>query len=214
MMHVIIGVGPAGIVAAQTILKTDKDAQITMISTDEFVHSRCMLHRYLSHEREEETLSFVDKDFFTSSRIQWIKGVTVVKIDVDTKKVFLSNHEDCSFDKLLISTGANSFIPPVAQFREAKNVFGLRHLSDAQKIRPLADASEHILVVGSGLVGMDAAYAFLEQDKKVTVVEMADRILPIQLNETAGKPYRKLFEEHGCNFIVGKKASDTHMDEN
>ena len=53
-MHVIIGVGPAGITAAQTILKTDKDAQITMISTDEFVHSRCMLHRYLSHERDEK----------------------------------------------------------------------------------------------------------------------------------------------------------------
>lgn len=61
---------------------------------------------------------------------------------------------------------------------------------------------------------MDAAYAFLEQGKKVTVVEMADRILPLQLNETAGKPYRKLFEEHGCEFIVGKKASDTHMNEN
>ncbi len=214
MMHVIIGVGPAGITAAQTILKTDKDAQITMISTDEFVHSRCMLHRYLSHERNEETLSFVDKDFFSSNRIHWVKGVTVEKIDVDEKKVCLSNHEDYLFDKLLIATGANSFIPPVAQFREAKNVFGLRHLSDAQKIRPLADDADHILVVGSGLVGMDAAYAFLEQGKKVTVVEMADRILPIQLNETAGKPYRKLFEEHGCNFIVGKKASDTHMDEN
>ena len=213
MMHVIIGVG-AGITAAQTILKTDKDAQITMISTDEFVHSRCMLHRYLSHERDEETLSFVDKNFFSSDRIHWVKGVNVEKIDVDEKKVCLSNHEDYLFDKLLIATGANSFIPPVAQFREAKNVFGLRHLSDAQKIRPLSDAADHILVVGSGLVGMDAAYAFLEQGKKVTVVEMADRILPLQLNETAGKPYRKLFEEHGCEFIVGKKASDTHMNEN
>ena len=91
MMHVIIGVGPAGITAAQTILKTDKDAQITMISTDEFVHSRCMLHRYLSHERNEETLSFVDKDFFSSNRIHWVKGVTVEKIDVDEKKVCLSN---------------------------------------------------------------------------------------------------------------------------
>ena len=169
-----------------------------MISTDEFVHSRCMLHRYLSHERDEETLSFVDKNFFSSDRIHWVKGVNVEKIDVDEKKVCLSNHEDYLFDKLLIATGANSFIPPVAQFREAKNVFGLRHLSDAQKIRPLSDA----------------AYAFLEQGKKVTVVEMADRILPLQLNETAGKPYRKLFEEHGCEFIVGKKASDTHMNEN
>ena len=61
---------------------------------------------------------------------------------------------------------------------------------------------------------MDAAYAFLEQGKEVTVVEMADRILPIQLNETAGTAYRKLFEEHGCRFLLGKKASETHMNSN
>ena len=65
-----------------------------------------------------------------------------------------------------------------------------------------AGQAEQILIVGSGLVGMDAAYAFLEQGKEVTVVEMADRILPIQLNETAGTAYRKLFEEHGCRFLL------------
>ena len=59
MIHVIIGVGAAGITAAKTIRENDPDAAITMISTDEHVHSRCMLHRYLSHERNEDTLSFV-----------------------------------------------------------------------------------------------------------------------------------------------------------
>ena len=55
MIHVIIGVGAAGITAAKTIRENDPDAAITMISTDEHVHSRCMLHRYLSHERNEDT---------------------------------------------------------------------------------------------------------------------------------------------------------------
>ena len=64
MIHVIIGVGAAGITAAKTIRENDPDAAITMISTDEHVHSRCMLHRYLSHERNEDTLSFVEPDFF------------------------------------------------------------------------------------------------------------------------------------------------------
>ena len=213
MMHVIIGVGAAGITAAKTIRSQQPDASITMISTDKHVHSRCMLHRYLSHERQEDTLSFVEPDFFESNHIDWINGVSVETIDVENKEVLLDNGTSCHYDKLLITTGANSFIPPVGQFREANNVFGLRHLSDAQAIRPLADQAEQILIVGSGLVGMDAAYAFLEQGKKVTVVEMADRILPIQLNETAGNTYRKLFEEHGCQFLLGKKASETHMDQ-
>lgn len=213
MIHVIIGVGAAGITAAKTIRENDPDAAITMISTDEHVHSRCMLHRYLSHERNEDTLSFVELDFFETYRIQWRNGVSVRTIDTAEQVVVLNDNTCCSYDRLLIATGANSFIPPVGQFREANNVFGLRHLSDAQAIRSLADQANRILVVGSGLVGMDAAYAFLERGKDVTVVEMADRILPIQLNETAGNAYRTLFESHGCKFLLGKKASETHMNE-
>lgn len=164
-----------------------------------------MLHRYLSHERNEDTLSFVEPDFFETYRIQWRNGVSVRTIDTAEQVVVLNDNTCCSYDRLLIATGANSFIPPVGQFREANNVFGLRHLSDAQAIRSLADQANRILVVGSGLVGMDAAYAFLERGKDVTVVEMADRILPIHLNETAGNAYRTLFESHGCKFLLGKK---------
>ena len=159
MIHVIIGVGAAGITAAKTIRENDPDAAITMISTDEHVHSRCMLHRYLSHERNEDTLSFVEPDFFETYRIQWRNGVSVRTIDTAEQVVVLNDNTCCSYDRLLIATGANSFIPPVGQFREANNVFGLRHLSDAQAIRSLAVQANRILVVGSGLVGMDAAYA-------------------------------------------------------
>lgn len=213
MIHVIIGVGAAGITAAKTIRKKDADSTVVMISTDEHVHSRCMLHRYLSHERNEDTLSFVEPDFFENYNISWIKGTPVRTIDTEKQIVLLENGSSQPYDRLLIATGANSFIPPVGQFREANNVFGLRNLSDAQAIRPLADKAEKILIVGSGLVGMDAAYAFLEQGKEVTVVEMAERILPIQLNETAGQAYKDLFESHGCRFLLGKKASETHMNE-
>ncbi len=63
MGYVILGVGAAGITAAKTIRKAEKEAEITMISTDRQVHSRCMLHKYLSHERTAEKLSFVPEDF-------------------------------------------------------------------------------------------------------------------------------------------------------
>lgn len=214
MIHMIIGAGAAGITAAKTIHRLDPEAYITIISTDEYVHSRCMLHRYLSYERDEKSLSFVEPEFFVSDRINWISKATVKTIRTKEKEVVLENGQSYHYDRLLIATGANSIIPPVGQLREAGNVFGLRHLSDAQKIRKMAEQASHILIIGSGLVGMDAAYAFLEQDKKVTVVEMADRILPIQLNEKAGKAYKELFEQRGCQFLLGKKASETHMDEN
>lgn len=101
MMHVIIGVGAAGITAAKTIRSQQPDASITMISTDEHVHSRCMLHRYLSHERQEDTLSFVEPDFFETNKIEWIKGVSVKTVDVKNQQVLLDNDTSCHYDKLL-----------------------------------------------------------------------------------------------------------------
>lgn len=212
MTHVIIGVGAAGITAAKTIRELEPDVRIIMISPDETVHSRCMLHKYLSHERDEKTLSFVPEDFFDRSRITWVKKKAVA-IDTKNQEVGLEDASKISYDRLLIATGADSVIPPIMNFREAKNVFGLRHLSDAQKIRTFAEKAQRILVVGSGLVGMDAAYAFLEQGKDVTVLEMADRILPKQLDETAGKTYQNLFEQHGCKFILGRKTVLSTMPE-
>lgn len=212
MTHVIIGVGAAGITAAKTIRELEWNARIIMISPDETVHSRCMLHKYLSHERDEKTLSFVPEDFFDRSRITWIKKKAVA-IDTKNQEVGLEDGSKIPYDRLLIATGADSVIPPIMNFREAKNVFGLRHLSDAQKIRSFAEKSQRILVVGSGLVGMDAAYAFLEQGKDVTVLEMADRILPKQLDETAGTAYQNLFEQHGCKFILGRKTVLSTMPE-
>ena len=102
MIHVIIGVGAAGITAAKTIRENDPDAAITMISTDEHVHSRCMLHRYLSHERNEDTLSFVEPDFFEAYRIQWRNGVSVRTIDTAEQVVVLNDNTCCSYDRLLI----------------------------------------------------------------------------------------------------------------
>ena len=213
MKHVIIGVGAAGITAAKTIRKLQPEAEIVMISQDEAVHSRCMLHKVLSHERDAAGINFVPEDFFEKNRITWIKGTTVENIWTAAKNVQLADFETVSYDKLLIATGANSFIPPVGDFPTAKNVFGLRHLSDALAIDRMAEKGERVLIVGSGLVGMDAAYALLERGKQVTVVEMADRILPIQLDETAGAAYKRLFEQAGCRFILGRKASETRMDE-
>ena len=204
MIHVIIGAGAAGMTAAKTIRQADPEAYITIISTDEHVHSRCMLHRYLSYERDEKTLCFVDPEFFNSDKVNWVAGKTVKTIDTADHMVVLDDDQKYSYDKLLIATGANSFIPPVGQFREASNVFGLRHLTDAQNIRKAAEKASNILIVGSGLVGLDAAYSFLEQGKHVTVVEMADRILPIQLNEKGGKDYVTLDDgtKIDCELVI------------
>ena len=213
MEYVILGAGAAGITAARTIRKADSQGKITMISTDTQVHSRCMLHKFLSHERSAEGISFVDPDFFEKNNIEWKAGVTVTKLDTAAKRVVTDKGEEISYDRLLIATCAESFIPPVGNLREAKNVFGLRHLRDAQAIDALAEKAEHIAIIGSGLVGLDAAYGLMETGKKVSIIEMADQILPIQLDKTGAFEYQKRFEKAGATFYLGRKAADTIMNE-
>lgn len=212
MKYVIIGVGAAGITAAEELRKLDKCSEITMVSEDQFVHSRCMLHKYISHERDEKTLNFTSEDFFEVNNIDW-KKVGVDKIDTANKEVVLLDGDVVKYDKLLIATGANSFIPPVGDFRKASNVFGLRHLRDAQAIDKMAEKSEKILIVGSGLVGLDAAHGLLERGKDVTIVEMAPSILPVQLNPHAAEEYQRKFEEAGAKFYLGCKADKAECSE-
>lgn len=207
MKYVIIGVGVAGVEAARTIRMQDPAGEIQMVSTDTHVHSRCMLHKYISGERDEEGLDFTEKDFFAKYRIEWKKGVSVKKIHLENKELLLENEEKMPYDKLLIAAGANSFIPPVGELRKASNVYGLRNLSDAQAILKEAEHAENVLVIGSGLVGLDAAYGLLERGKKLTVVEMADRILPVQLDAHAARAYQDAFEKAGVRFVLERKAS-------
>ena len=213
MEYVILGAGAAGITAAKTIRKADREGKITVISTDTQVHSRCMLHKYLSHERDAAGISFIDPDFFEKNQITWLPGKTVSRLDTQGKKVYTDQGDEMSYDRLLIATGAESFIPPVGNLREAENVFGLRHLRDAQAIDELAKDAENIVIIGSGLVGLDAAYGLMETGKKVSIVEMADQILPVQLDKTAAFEYQKRFEEAGARFYLGRKAADTVMEE-
>lgn len=214
MKYVIIGIGAAGMTAARTLRELAPQDEIVMLSVDEKPHSRCMLHKYLSHERDADGLNFVPDDFFTENNIWQIPGQRVTKLDTRAKKVYYGTEGyACDYDKLLIATGAESFIPPVGDLRTAPNVFGLRHLSDAKAIDEKARTAKKIVIIGSGLVGLDAAYGLLEQKKEITVVEMAERILPIQLDEKGAAEYQKRFEKAGCRFCLGRKGADTVTNE-
>ena len=214
MKYVIIGIGAAGMTAARTLRELAPQDEIVMLSVDEKPHSRCMLHKYLSHERDADGLNFVPEDFFTKNNIWQIPGQRVTKLDTRAKKVYYGTEGyACDYDKLLIATGAESFIPPVGDLRIAPNVFGLRHLSDAKAIDEKARTAKKVVIIGSGLVGLDAAYGLLEQKKEITVVEMAERILPIQLDEKGAAEYQKRFEKAGCRFCLGRKGADTVTNE-
>ena len=214
MRYIVVGASAAGISGAKTLRELDKDAEIILVSKDENVYSRCILHHYISGHRDIEALDFTDRDFFEKYNIEWKKGLEVKSIDDREHVIGLSNGESLKYDKILLATGASAFIPPVENLREAKNVVGLRNLEDAIKIKEEAEKVKNVVVLGAGLVGIDAIAGLAFKDLNVTLVEMGDRVLPIQLDKYASSKYEKRFEDAGVKLKLGVRAEKVLIDEN
>ena len=200
--------------AGQVLREFRPNDTVTVISIDEHVHSRCMLHKYLGHERDEQGINFVAADFFEKNDIYHISGQTVTGIDTAAKTVSYGEGYSVPYDKLLIAAGSAFFIPPIPHFREAPNVFGFRDLSDALKIDEAFAKGKRVFIVGSGLVGLDAASALCHRGaEEITIAEMAPRVMPLQTDDYAAGVYQKVFEDHGCRFLLGIGATDAVVDD-
>lgn len=213
MKYVVLGASAAGISGVKELRKQDRDSQIVLISRDKAVYSRCILHHYLGGRRSLERLSFVEPDFEELYRVDWKKGRECVAVKPKEKKVILDHGETVDYDKLLIATGAHTFIPPVKNLTDAKNVAGFRNIEDMDILKEAAKRAKNVVVMGAGLIGMDCATGFLELGVKVTMVEMAGWLLAKQLDERAAKTYETAFEERGIKQYYGVGVQEVVLDE-
>ncbi|MFY9534100.1 MAG: NAD(P)/FAD-dependent oxidoreductase [Clostridium sp.] len=214
MAYVVVGASAAGINAAKTLREINKDVEIILVSKDEYVYSRCILHHFLDGRRDIEDLDFSPGEFFKKYDIKWMKGVEVTGIDTKEKKLKLDNGEDLPYEKVVLATGASSFLPPIENLRTANNVIGLRNLDDAIRIKEIAPKVKNIIILGAGLVGVDAMAGLLDYDAKVTMIEMGDRILPLQLDHYAANVYIERLKEEGVDFRFNVRAEKVIVDEN
>ena len=215
MRYVVVGASASGISGAKTLRERDREAEIILVSKDDRVYSRCILHHYIKGERDIEELNFTNPgNFFEAYNIKWIKGVEVVGLQSKEHLLHLSNGEDLSYDKVLLATGASAFIPPIENLREAQHVVGLRNIEDAIFIKEMIPKIKSAVVLGAGLVGIDAVSGLLHQNIEVTLVEMGTRILPLQLDEYTSSVYEERFKENGIGIRLGVKAEKVILDEN
>ena len=212
MKYVIVGASASGINAARTLRQFDKECEIVLISKDTYVYSRCILHHFLDGRREIEDLDFTPDNFFDMYKIDWIKGVEVKGIDVKEKKLILDNGDNISYDKVLLATGSSSFLPPIENLRTANNVIGLRNLDDVIKIKEMAKKVKNIAILGAGLVGVDALAGLLHYDVNITLIEMGDRLLPLQLDKYAASAYEERLIKEGVNLKFGVRAEKVIVD--
>ncbi|MGM0501072.1 MAG: NAD(P)/FAD-dependent oxidoreductase [Bacillota bacterium] len=214
MKYLIVGASAAGISAAQQLRKLNAEAEITVISKDEEVYSRCMLHYMIAGERDLEELKFITDDFWAKNNINWIKGLEVTEVQPAANTVRLADGSECDYDRLLIATGATPFFPPIQDLEQGKEVVGLRNIDDVQQIVELESKIKKAVVIGAGLVGVDAAIGLNELGIDVTLIELADQILPQQLDREASRRYQTRFEDAGIEVMTGFSARKLLVDYN
>lgn len=208
MKHVIIGASAAGLNAARKIRRLCPDDEICVISAEDIIYSRCLLHHLIGGERTVETMNFVAPDFFPQNRIHWLKGAPVQSLDTARKQVRLQKGDTVNYDTLLIATGSLATIPPIPNLRTASAVFVLRNLSDAKALAHGARAGMAAVVIGGGLVGLDAAVGLAAKGIRVSIVEMADHILPLQLDKKSAAKYEALCGEQGIDIYTGQSVQE------
>jgi NAD(P)H-nitrite reductase large subunit len=214
MRWVIIGASAAGLNAAAVLRDRDPNGEITLISEDTRLYSRCILHYYISGERDPGELAFLGQDFMEKNRIRWRGGTRVIGLDRQAKQAILENGAYERYDKLLIASGGSTAFPPVKGLKEAKSgVYGLRTFEDAERIKAAASQAAHSAVLGAGLVGIDALAGLLPFKGSLTLVEAQDRILPLQLDQRAAGVYQRAFADRGVRQRYGEKVLEARLDD-
>lgn len=213
MKYVVLGASAAGISGVTELRNLDKDAEITLVSKDDKIYSRCILHHYMEGIRDVKKLEFVEDNFIEKNNINWVKGVAVTGVDINEKCVKLENGESVGYDKLLIATGSHTFFPPIPHLKTAKNSIGFRNFDDCEKVMEMSKTCKNVVIMGAGLVGIDVISGLLHTDCTVHLVEMQNRMLSIQLDKRAASTYEEAFASHGVKQYYEKGVKELIVDE-
>ena len=143
MRYVVIGSSAAGINAIRELRKFDKEGEVVLVSKDENIYSRCILHQYLSGERTLERLNFAEPDFDTLYNVKWMKGREAVALRPQEHILVLDGDEALKYDKLLIATGSHTFIPPIKGLSDADNYIGFRNIDDIEVLKEVPKTAKN-----------------------------------------------------------------------
>ncbi|MGL4402188.1 MAG: NAD(P)/FAD-dependent oxidoreductase [Fusobacteriaceae bacterium] len=180
---VIIGAGASGINAAENIRKFDRDVEIDIIDVENAVpYYRTILSDYLFKEIKEEKFYLRPLEWYEKENINLHKGIGVKKLHLREKNIELLDGKKISYDKLILAMGARCHNPKVEN-NNLPGVFTMRSKNDTEIIKKYALNSKKALIVGGGVLGLEAACAMYELGLEVSIVEIMQRVLPRQLDE-------------------------------
>jgi len=206
---VMIGNGMAGVRTLEELLKLAPDLyDITVFGAEPHPnYNRILLSPVLAGEQTFEEIVLNDLNWYAENDIKLLLGRKVVKIDRKKRLVIADDGSEAEYDRLLIATGSNPFILPIPG-KDLAGVIGYRDIADTQMMMDTAKTHKHAVVIGGGLLGLEAANGLKLRGMDVTVVHIGDWLLERQLDRTAGELLQKSLEDRGLKFLLPKHTAE------
>jgi len=211
---VIIGAHAAGVDAASAARKTDRTADITLVTDEKHCgYSRCGLPFVIGGQIPTfESLIVFPPPYFKMMKLTLKTETKATAINTTNKTVETTDKtgktETIAYDSLIVSTGASPFMPPI-KGKEKQGILSLRTLEDGARIeQAVKNGAKTAVVMGAGLIGLETAIALQERGLEITVVEMLPQVLPQMLDADMAKTTQELLEQKGIRILTGKSVEE------
>jgi nitrite reductase (NADH) large subunit len=209
MKLVMVGNGMAGVRTLEELLKLAPDLyDITVFGAEPHPnYNRILLSPVLAGEQTVDDIVLNPLDWYSDNHITLHLGKAVVKIDRSARAVEAADGTRAEYDRLLLATGSNPFILPVPG-ADLDGVISFRDIADVDAMVRASSQYRHAVVIGGGLLGLEAANGLMKRGMDVTVVHIAPWLMERQLDEPAARLLQKSLEEKGMKFLLQKQTAE------
>lgn len=213
MKVVIVGNGAAGTTAAIKIRNLNKEVEVYIISNEKYpYYARPRLHEIIEGKLEPLDIQVFKNEWYMQNNIDLILNENAQEIDSKNKVIFTDKSE-YKFDKLLLATGSEPFIPK-SLMPKSDNIYTLRSMNDALTLKNAVINKKEIIIVGGGLLGLEIASSFLQGGRIVKVIEMNSDLLKDQLTPTKSDNLKSKLESRGIEFYLGEICEEITLEDN
>lgn len=207
MTNVIVGAGPAGVIAAENLRAAAPEAVVTLVGDEPGPPYSRMAIPYLLTGDIDEAGTFLRKteSHFSDRRIDLVEG-RVEAVDAEACELRMVGGATIPYDSLLIATGSHPVPPPIPGI-DLPGVFPCWTLEDARNVARLATAGNKVVLMGAGFIGCIVLESLALRGVDLTVIEMADHVVPRMLNETPARMIEQWCEKKGVRILTGTRAT-------
>jgi nitrite reductase (NADH) large subunit len=206
---VLIGNGMAGVKVLEELLKLDTDMyNITVFGEEPYGnYNRIMLSPVLASEKTIDEIMLNDEQWYIDNNITLHKGKKITEIDRAGQKVIADDGTTEAYDRLIIATGSLPFMLPLPG-ADKEGVIGFRDINDVDTMLDATKKHKKAVVIGGGLLGLEAANGLMKQGMDVTVVHLLDTLMERQLDKPAGAMLKASLEERGMTFLMEHQTEE------